>query len=95
MLWYKILLTTLEGLGFEINPYDRFVANNNIEGKQCTISWYMDDNKLSHKNPAVISEIINKVKKRFGDISVVRANKHNSLFVIIGIKGNIIQFDMV
>ena len=65
LLWYKLFSDILEGLGFEINPYDRFVANNNIEGKQCTISWYMDDNKLSHKNPAVISDIINKVRNFF------------------------------
>ena len=59
LLWYNILSTTLEGLGFEINPYDRCVANKLIEGTKCTIAWYVDDNKLPHKNPEVISDIIN------------------------------------
>ena len=62
---------------FEINFYVRCVANKVIEGTQYIIAWYMDDNKLSHKNVEVISYIINEVKKRFGEISVVRGNKHN------------------
>ena len=95
LLWYKLFSDTLEGLGFEINPYDRFVANNNIEGKQCTISWYMDDNKLSHKNSSVISDIINKVKKHFRYLSFVRG-KRNTLFGMkIEINNNIIQVDMI
>ena len=35
----------------------------------------MEDNKLSHKNPSLILHIINKVKKYFGDLSVVREKK--------------------
>ena len=48
-MWYNIFSTTLEVIGFEIKIYDRCVANKMIEGKYCTIFWYMDDNKLSHK----------------------------------------------
>ena len=64
--------TTFEGIGFEINPYDSFFAKKSIEGTQFTIAWYVDDNKLSHKIPAVISNMINKVKKHFGGLSIVR-----------------------
>ena len=67
-LWYKILSTKFEGLDFEINPYDRCVAKKIIEGTKCTMAWYADDNKMSHKNPAVISDIINIVKEDFGDL---------------------------
>ena len=76
LLWYNLFSITLEGLGFEINPYDRCVANKVIEGTQCTIACYVDDNKLSHKNLEVTLYIINEVKKHFGDISVVIVNKH-------------------
>ena len=58
LLWYKLSSTMLGGLGFEINPYDRCVSNIFIKGTQCTISWYMDANKLLHKNPEVISDTI-------------------------------------
>ena len=37
------------GFGFEINPYDRCVANKMIEGPQYTIDWYVDNNQLLHK----------------------------------------------
>ena len=59
------------------------------------MAWYADDNKMSHKNPAVISDIINKVKKHFGYISVVIWNKHTFLGMKKYIKGNILQVDMV
>ena len=49
LLWYNIFYTMLEGLGFGINPYDRCVAKNVIEGTQCTIPWYVDKNKLLFK----------------------------------------------
>ena len=51
LLWYKILSTALEGLGFEINPYGIRVSNNIFKGKQCTICWYVDNTNLSYKNP--------------------------------------------
>ena len=55
----------------------------------------MDDKKLSHKNPEVISYIINEVKKHFGDLSIVRRNKHTFLGTNIEIKDSTIKVDMV
>ena len=55
----------------------------------------MYDNNLSHKNPAVISDTINKLKKHFGDLSIVRGNQHTFLGINIEIKENIIQVDKV
>ena len=79
LLWYNLFSTTLEGLDFEINSYDGCVSKNVIEGTQCTIDWYVDDNRLSHKIPEVISDIINEVRKHLGEISVMRGNKHTLL----------------
>jgi hypothetical protein len=57
--WYELYSSTLEKEGFKINPYDRCVANKTINGKQCTIVWYVDDNKISHEYPMVVSNVIN------------------------------------
>ena len=95
LLWYNIFSTTIEGIGFEINPYERCVSNIIIEGAQCTIAWYVDDRKMSQETPALILNIINKVKKRFGNLYVVRGNKHTFLGTNIDIKYNIIKFDRV
>ena len=64
MLWYELYASTLKGLGFIINPYDRCVANAIIEGKQCTIMWYVDDNKISHMNPAVVTRLLGEIKNK-------------------------------
>jgi hypothetical protein len=70
---------TLKGLGFEINPYDKCTANKMIDGHQCTICWYVDENKLSHRDPEVVTMILEEVKKHFGELVISRGNKHNLL----------------
>ena len=35
LLWYELYSSTLQGMGFELNPYDLCVANSMIEGSQC------------------------------------------------------------
>ena len=47
-----------------------------ILGTQCTIAWYVDENKLLHKNTEMIFYIIYDVKKRVGELSAVRVTKH-------------------
>ena len=37
LLWYELYSSTLQDMGFELNPCDMCVANAIIEGKQCTI----------------------------------------------------------
>ena len=64
-------------MGFVLNPHDLCVANATIEGKQCTILWYVDDNKISHVNPKVVDDIIKKIESKFGKISQTRGDKHD------------------
>ena len=79
MLWYRLFTSTLQKLGFVLNPYDPCVANADIEGKQCTIVWYVDDNKVSHCSPHVVSDIIKKIEGYFGKMTVTRGNEHDFL----------------
>ena len=72
-------------MGFKLNPYDRCVANKTINGKQCTIAWYVDDNKLSHADPEVVSEVLREIKTHFGDLVVSRGDKHDLLGMTIEI----------
>ena len=71
-LWYQLYSETLKGLGFEINPYNRCVANKIIDGKQCTIVFYMDDNKISHADKSVVTIVIKEISEHFGDLTVSR-----------------------
>ena len=83
LLWYNLFSLSLESLGFGINPYDRCVSKKVIEVTQCTISGYVDANKLLHKNPDMIYDIINEANNGFGELSVVKGNKHNFLVINI------------
>jgi hypothetical protein len=66
LLFWKDLSGVLESWGFKLNPYDDCVANCDIEGSQCTILWHVDDLKISHVNPEVVSNIIRRLNERYG-----------------------------
>jgi hypothetical protein len=65
-----------------INPYDWCIANKTIDGSQCIIVWHVDDLKIAHQDPDVISHIISLLKAEFGKeapLSVTRGKVHNYL----------------
>jgi hypothetical protein len=72
-------VSTLKDLGFKLNPYDKCVANKDVNGKQCTIVWYVDDNKLSHVDPQVNTDIIECIKAHYGELVISRGKEHNFL----------------
>ena len=79
LLWYDLYSSTLVKHGFILNPYDKCVANKLINGKQCTIVFYVDDNKISHVDPNVVTDVIDILKGHFGELTVTRGKKHNFL----------------
>jgi hypothetical protein len=76
ILWYKLFTGHLKHMNFELNPYDPCVANAMIDGKQCTIVWFVDDNKISHLDHNVVTRIIESIEGKFGKMSVTRGKKH-------------------
>ena len=52
------------------------MENKLVNGKQCMIVWYVDDNKVSHVERKVIDELLSKIKSFFGDITVTRGKEH-------------------
>ena len=86
LLWYRLFRDTLQDLGFTLNPYDPCVANAHIKGSQCTIVWYVDDNKISHKNQAVVNDLIQRIEAKFGHMTKTEGDNHEFL----GMK---LQFD--
>ena len=55
------------------------VANAEIKGVQCTIVWYVDDNKISHVDAGVVSDIIKRIESKFGKMTVTRGIEHEFL----------------
>ena len=86
LLWCNLYVKTLKYLGFSINTYYRCVANKMIYGKQCTIVWYVDYNKLSHVDPNVVTGILEEIKKHFGYLVTSRGGTHDLLGMTIKIR---------
>ena len=74
-LFYDNLAGQLEIMGFTRNRYDLCVANKVIDHKQCTVTWHVDDLKISHVNPKVVDKVIKQLESRYGKLSVTRGRK--------------------
>jgi hypothetical protein len=82
LLFWKLLSSKLVLWGFKINPYDWYVANKMIDGKQCTILWHVDDLKISHIDPDVNTSIIELIDAEFGKeapLTITRGRIHDYL----------------
>ena len=79
LLWYDLFVSTLKEQGFTLNPYDLCTANKMIDGHQCTIVWYVDDNKISHVDEAVVSNVIALIEEKVGKMTVTRGKEHTFL----------------
>ena len=63
LLWYETFVEYLEIEGFQLNPYEPCVANKSIQGSQCTVCWYVDDTKISHKNQKLSRQLLTYLKQ--------------------------------
>ena len=75
LLFWQLLSDTLVSWGFTINPYDQCVANKQINGKQCTIVWHVDDLKILHVSRDVVEDIIAHLNKKFGKESPLTTSR--------------------
>jgi hypothetical protein len=57
-LYYKKFCKDLEEIIFKINSYDLCVVNRMIKGKQHTVTWHLDNLKISYINLKVNSEFL-------------------------------------
>ncbi len=79
LLWHSLYTEILEKEGFELNPYDRCVANKMINGKQCTLAWYVDDNILSYSDSKVVDKILRTIEIYFPGLVIERGRNLNYL----------------
>ena len=66
LIFWRKLTSKLMEWGFTINPYDWCVANKQIEGRQCTLIWHVDDMKISQGDSKVVDGIIRMLEEEFG-----------------------------
>ena len=48
-----------------------------------TITWHVDDLKVSHKNPWRINEVVEKLMQIYGNIKIKRGKIHNYLVICL------------
>jgi hypothetical protein len=73
-------LGDLEANGFTLNPYDPCVANKMVNGKQFTITWHVDDLKLSYVDAEEVTKMIDWLKSFYRDnLRVSRGKTHDYL----------------
>jgi hypothetical protein len=104
LLFWQNLSAQLQKWGFEINPYDFCVANKTIDGKQCTIVWHVDDLKISHVDPKVVTTIVNLLDAKYGQeivggkrapVTVNRGKIHDYLGMTLDYsEPNVVKIDM-
>ncbi len=83
LLFYRKLVADLISLGYTINPYDPCVANTIINGSQMTICWHVDDLFIGHKDPTVVTSLLNWLARRYDTddkkLNTTRGNFHDYL----------------
>ena len=57
-----------------------------VYGKQCSILWYVDDNKLSYVDPNVVTDVLEEINKHFGYLVINRVDTHDLLGVTMKIR---------
>ena len=89
LLFYKKLVSELEDMGFELNPYGPCVANRMVNGSQQMVTWYVDDLKIRHKDAAVNTQTIKELTKIYRPgITVSRRKVHDYLGVDLDFTGH-------
>jgi len=80
LLFYRKLVGELIEYGFKLNPYDPCVANMEIEGFQLTVTWHVDDLKVSHIDPFQVTRFAEYLASIYGEkLTVNRGKVHDYL----------------
>ena len=70
-LFWENITNTLggsDGMGFIPNPYDACTMNKIINGSQAMVVFHVDDLKVSHKDPEVVNNILDKLDDVYGTL---------------------------
>ena len=69
-----------------VNLYSRYVANKVVDGKHCTVLWYVSDLKVSYEDVTFVRSIMDTTNKIFPGL-ICNAYK-NHTYLVMKIKWN-------
>ena len=71
-----------------MNQYDICCMNKMINGKQCTVVWYVNDIKASHVDANVLTSLIDSMQIKYGKqapLTMTRGKVHEYLGMTISL----------
>ncbi len=84
LLWYKKFKSDLEANWFIFNPYDACVANKQLNGKQQTIHFHVDDLMSSHVDKKVNDEFAVWLNDMYGEhMDLLKSQDKNLSFFLV------------
>ena len=78
------LKSELEDFGFLLKPYDACVANKWVNGSQITITWHVDDLKISHKDAGEVTKMTTYLEYIYGPMTEKRGKKN--IYLVMGME---------
>ena len=79
LLFYEKLVVDLESYGFKKKPYNPCVAKKMIGGKQLTVCWHVEDQKISCVDAYEITKMIQWLESEYGEMHGSRGKIHDYL----------------
>ena len=82
LIFWRKITKQITKWGFTVNPYDWCVANKMLRGSQLTITWHVDDLKISHADKEVLEDLLKQLNEAFGQdgpLTIHRGKKHDYL----------------
>ena len=73
-LWYEKLTGVLKNMGFVPNPVDPCIMNKMIDGKQCTLSIFVDDILALSVDTKTLEWLLAELRKEFDDVKAEIGN---------------------
>ena len=67
-LWFDKLTNVLKKYGFTTNPCDGCVMNMEVNGKQVTIGFHVDDLLITCEDNKVLDDIVNYLRSEFREV---------------------------
>ena len=69
----------MEGIGFQVDPYNSYITNCIINSRQQTVVWYVDNIKSSHVGPEVNRKFLKWLDDGIGKVKSTEGNIHKCL----------------
>ena len=75
LLFYQKFRKDIESIGFKVKCYDTCVAKNITRNKKITITWHVDDLKVSHSEKDVVGSFIEWTKETYEYVTKLNPSK--------------------